>query len=194
MKLFLLLLLPLIVSAQNSDILLLRRKHTTIRQYFPGNSIEFFTTEHMYVSGNIDSIKRDSLFLTYYDIRMVPNIFGSFAPDTASKYQLLFSIHNIGSFPARQKGFNFITNGTLLMMAGGAYLALNVINTLSQGEKVFSSDNSSHLIIGASLLGAGILLHQLTKSSDEFRLGKKYYLKYLPVETGSINKQPPGLP
>jgi hypothetical protein len=184
MRFLLLLLLPVFTTAQSSDILLLQKHNRTIRQFFAGNFIQFYTTEHQLISANIDSIRRDSLFLVQYDIRMVPNIFGTYAPDTTGRYQLLFSLANIGSFPANSKRINIFTNGTLLITGGSAFLLLNVINTLSSGDRLFAANNTGYLTLGATILAAGILQKLITVNSDEYRLGKKYHLKYLPVVAG----------
>lgn len=178
-----LILLSPALKAQQSDILLLQKHNRTIRQFFVGNNIDFYTTEHMGVSAVIDSIKRDSLFLSQHDIRMMPTAIGTFAADTLAVYQLRFSIKNIYSFPATPRKFSFLTNGTLLMIGGGGYLLLNIINTIREGDPVFGEDNLPSVIGGTAAFAAGFLLNRLHASKAEYKLGKKYKLKYLPVTT-----------
>lgn len=152
-----------------------------MRQFFRGNQIDFYTTEHAGISAIIDSIKRDSIFLVQYDVKMLPNRFGTFAPDTLGAYKLQFSLQNIYSFPAQRKSGGFFTNGALFGLAGSAYLLLNIINTSSQGDKVFASDNMGHLALGAALIGTGLIQHLVHLQRQEYVVGKKYQLKYLPV-------------
>jgi hypothetical protein len=187
MKLLLLLLLlvPGILHAQPSDILLLQKKQRTIRQFFAGSQIDFYTTEHMGVSAVVDYIKRDSLFLLQYDIKMMPNIFGTFAPDTLAVYKIQFSLKNIYSFPAKPKRFAFLTNGTLLMIGGSAYLAVNIINTLREHDPPFGKDNLPNIIGGVAAFAAGFLLHNA--QTTEYKLGKKYQLKYLQVSDSTTH-------
>jgi hypothetical protein len=181
-----LLLFPVILYSQQSDILLLQKNQRTIRQFFAGSQIDFYTTEHMGVSAVVDYIKRDSLFLLQYDIRMMPTMFGTFAPDTLAVYKVQYSVKNVYSFPANPRKFSFITNGTLFMLGGGAYLVLNMVNTLREGDPPFAKDNRPNIIGGVAAFAAGLLLNKTQRT--EYRLGKKYRLKYLPVANAS-NKQ-----
>jgi hypothetical protein len=184
MRFLLVLLFPLNVVAQQSDILLLQKNNRSIRQFFPGTTISFFTTDGVGVSAVVDHIKSDSLFLVQYDVRMVPNIFGTYSPDTVAVYNLNYSVKNIGSFPADPRKFAFITNGNLFMLGGSAYLVLNLVNTLREGDPPFGKDNLPNIIGGVTAFAFGYLLHKTQVT--EYRLGKKYKLKYLPA-TG-INK------
>ena len=179
--LLLFLFFPLTISAQQSDILLLQKHNRTIRQFFAGTTITFITTDGMGVSAFIDRIQNDSLYLLQYDIRMVPNYFGTYAPDTVAVYNLNFSLKNIGSFPANPRKFAFITNGTLFMIGGSAYLLLNMVNTIKEGEPPFGKDNLPNLIGGVSAVALGFILNKTQVT--EYKLGKKYKLKYLPVTT-----------
>lgn len=177
--LFLLLLCTSAAQAQNSDILLLRKGNRTIRSFFKGSQIEFYTQEKTFVHGVVDSIKRDSLFLLYYDAQMVPTALGGMVLDTLGVYNMNYSLKNIYSFPARQKGFPLVTGGTLFMVGGAAYLALNIVNTLREKEPVFGKDNLPRVLGGVGAVALGWLLHKT--HSTENRIGRKYKLKYLPM-------------
>jgi hypothetical protein len=183
MRYLLILLFPISLAGQQSDILLLQKNHRSIRQFFPGTTITFFTTEHMGVSAVIDYISRDSLFLLQYDVKMVPNIFGTLSPDTLAVYKLQFSLKNIYSFPADPRKFAFVTNGNLFMLGGSAYLVLNLVNTLREGDPPFGKDNLPNIIGGVTAFAFGFLLHKTQVT--EYRLGKKYSLKYLPAGNGT---------
>ena len=133
----------------------------------------------MGVSAYIDRIQNDSLFLKQYDVKMVPNYFGTYAPDTVAVYDLNFSVKNIGGFPAKPRKFAFLTNGTLLMVGGGAYLLVNMVNTIKEGYPPFGKDNLPNIIGGVSAVAAGYLLSKTQVT--EYSIGKKYKLKYLRV-------------
>lgn len=174
------LLLPLTLFSQSSDILLLQKNHRTIRQFHPGTPVTFFTTEHLAVSAIVDSIKRDSIFLLQYGVRMVPNGFGGYRPDTLGRYKLGFSLDNIYSFPAPPPRFAVIRNGLIFMIGGAAYLVLNLVNSTREKVPPFGKDNRPHLAWGAGAVVFGYLLHRLRVK--EYRVGKKYQLKYLEVQ------------
>ena len=70
------------------------------------------------------------------------------------------------------------------MVGGGGYLVLNMVNTLREGDPPFGEENLPRVLGGAIAFTTGFLLHQLHKTKTEYRLGKKYNLKYLPVATG----------
>ncbi|MES2645392.1 MAG: hypothetical protein V4717_00855 [Bacteroidota bacterium] len=181
------LIFPITLIAQESDILLLQKNNRTIRQFFAGTNISFITTDGMPVSAYINFIKNDSLFLLQHDVRMVPNYFGTYSPDTVAVYNLNFSLKNIGSFPARPRKFALITNGSLFMIGGAAYLLLNMINTIRVADPLFGKDNLPNLIGGVSTFAAGFLLNKTVVT--EYKLGKKYKLKYLPVVTSGITSK-----
>lgn len=128
----------------------------------------------------MDYIKRDSLFLLQYDIRMMPTMFGTLTPDTFAIYKIQYSLKNVYSFPATPRKFGLVTNGTLFMVGGAGYLLLNIVNTIHEKDAPFGKDNLPNIIGGVAAFGVGLLLNK-TKPT-EFRLGKKYQLKYLPVE------------
>ena len=179
---FLFCLLPFCLHAQTSDILLLQKNHKTVSTWLRGYTLNFYTRDHSYVSAVIDSVKNDSLYLAQYNMYTHTNLAGFVTTDTVHKYTLLFSISDIGSVPANRKHSNVLGNGTLFFVAGGAYLALNVINTVADGDPVFGEDNLSHLALGASLLGVGLVQRLIHNKTDEYRVGKKYRFKILPVE------------
>ena len=178
-KLLFLLLFPTFVQSQDSDILLLKKNNRTVRHFFRGSQIEFYTTEGSFISAVVDSIRRDSLFLIYYDVQLMPTIGGGMAMDTLGNYPMKFSRQNIGSFPARQKGVSFFTNGTIFMVGGTAYLLLNIVNTLREKDPIFGKDNLPRVIGGAAATAFGYLLKSTRRT--EYRIGRKYKLVYLPA-------------
>lgn len=172
MKYFLLAILfsPLLVAAQPATALLLKRKTKTIQRFYPNRPISFTTTDGMPVHGVLDSLVRDSLYLTYYQVVMVPNRFGGQSADTAGRYQLAFSLANVGSFPRQRSR---LLPG-VLVLGGLGYTAVNVVNTLREGDPLFGKDNLGNLLGGLGAAGAGLLVGALREHS--YRIGKKYQL------------------
>jgi len=165
--------------AQQSDILMLQKHQRTITNYYAGSNISFFTTDRMPVSGVIDSLKRDSLFLTQYDVRRFMTAQGASYIDTTGKFRMAFSVASIGYFPytGRQPQSFW---GRLLMLGGGGFLLVNMVNTLRVNEPPFGKDNLPRVLgaLGAVALGAGLLATQ----KDQVKLGGKYRLKYLSAQ------------
>lgn len=179
-RLFLLLFIAVASNAQTGEgnMLFLKKKNKTIARYYKGSPIAFYTSENMPVSGVIDMITPDSLYLYQYNIRRIQRMDGGVVFDTAGKYSLNFSLKNIGSFPAgKQKGKNIITDGTLLMLAGGGYLILNIFNTTRQGDPPFGEENLPVVLMSAGAVITGYLLKQAWPK--RFKLGKKYNLRVI---------------
>jgi hypothetical protein len=178
---FLLFLLPLVGIGQNSNsgFLILKKGNKTLGRYYKGNPMFFYTKESMPVTGVVDKITPDSIYLFQYQIRRMQRADGAMVFDTTGRFPLAFSIANIGSFPAgQQKGKNLLTEGTLLMLAGGGYLVLNIFNTTRQGDPPFGEENLSNVLIAAGAVAAGFLLKKSWPS--RWYIGKKYKLQVMP--------------
>ena len=176
---FLLLLLPMAVHSQRGDILLLQKNHKTIRTWFTGSNIDFFTTDHTPISANIDSVKNDTIYLGQYEVRLKSSAYGTTIRDTIFKYNLVFSLSDIYSVPASRQRFGVLGSGLILKVAGAGYLTLNIINTLAEGEEILGDDNIPRLALGASLLAAGVIQGMIHHRRQEYRIGKKFHFKSL---------------
>ncbi|HSK14484.1 MAG TPA: hypothetical protein VK907_14785 [Phnomibacter sp.] len=177
-----LLLMPCAAGAQvqGNAILVLKKNNKTLAKFYPGSFISFYTTEGMPVHGSVSRLTPDSIYIEQYSIRRMMRADGALVFDTSNIYRAMFHLNNIGSFPAgKQKKKNIVTDGTLLKIGGAGYLALNLINTLRDGDPPFGQENLPHVLgaAGAMALGTG-LRHMWPK---RYRLGKKYSLKVLPT-------------
>jgi hypothetical protein len=173
-------LAPFWVMGQQAscDILLLRKGTKVLEKYFAERPITFYTTDGMPVSGKINCIKNDSIYLVNYQVRRVQTAEGGIRMDTTGKYRLNFSIANIGSFPAgRQPGKNIVTDGTLLVLAGAGYLVLNIINTTREGDPPFGSENLPNVLAASGAVITGFLLKKAWRK--RWVIGKKFNLKLL---------------
>lgn len=160
------------------DILILKKGNQSIKKYFSGSEIAFYTTGGMPVSGTIDCIRNDSIFLTQVQVRRYQTPDGALRSDTSARYKLQFSIANIGSFPAgRQPGKNLVTDGTLLTIGGAGFLVVNLVNTTLQGDPPFGEENLPKVLAATGAVFAGFLLKKAWKT--RWVIGKKYQLEVL---------------
>lgn len=164
-----LLLLPALCQSQ-ATALLLKKNNKTVQRYYPGRTISFFTTDKMPVNGRLDSLVRDSLFLTYFQLVRVPTPWGTFRMDTAGRYPIAFSMANVGALPRkRNRWFEGV-----LMTGGLGYTALNLVNTVREKDPPFGKDNIANIIGGLGTAAVGYTIAKLKKSS--YTLGKTYRL------------------
>jgi hypothetical protein len=170
----------LLAGAQTkNDVLLVKKGNKTVRQYYQGNSLSFRTTEGYPVQGFIDSLKRDSLFLTYYQTRMKPTFAGTFTLDTTGRFRDTYHVSNIGYLPSLQKGRNILTDGTVLMIGGAVYLGVNAVNTAREKEPWLGENNLPRVLTGLAVIVAGWLAHRTWERHEELRIGKKFKLVVL---------------
>ena len=180
LRILLLILLPAIGLGQTapSGFLVLKKGNKTVSRYYPGSPMFFYTTESMPVTGVVDRITPDSIYLYQYQIRRIQRADGAAIFDTTGRYPLSFSIANIGSFPAgRQRGKNILTDGTLLMIGGGGYLVVNMINTTRLGDPPFGEENLPNILMAAGAVVAGFIMKKSWPS--RWYIGKKYKLQAL---------------
>jgi hypothetical protein len=165
-------------QSETSNFLILKKGNKTLGKYFSGTPMFFYTKESMPVTGVVDRITADSIYLYQYQIRRMQRADGAVSFDTTGRFQLAFSMVNIGSFPAgKQKGKNLLTDGTLLMLAGGGYLVLNVFNTTRQGDPPFGEENLPNILMAGGALVTGFLLKK--SWPNRWYIGKKYSLKVI---------------
>jgi hypothetical protein len=165
--------------AQTSDILLLKKKNRTVGHFFAGAPISFISKDGKQVSGTIDSLVRDSIFMTSQTEHMAPNMFGGYSPVKGPAYQMQYAITDISGFPIKHRKWGLITSGTLFIVGGSAYLVLNIVNTLREKQPLFGSDNLPRIVGGLSAVTLGLILRYTQRTS--IVLGKKYQLIYLPA-------------
>lgn len=167
-------------SAQQSDFISLKKRDRTIQHYFSGSFIEFIHRNGSYISGSVSLVQKDSIYITHYDVRMVPNQWGTRNADTLAKYSLRFHYKDIAAIPKPGKGFEFIRNGTLFMIGGGGYAFLHTTNGLIQKKEIYPATIA--VAGGVALLGFG--MRKLRKY--EYTLGGKYNIHY--VNMGALQQ------
>ncbi|MBX3254963.1 MAG: hypothetical protein KF862_12545 [Chitinophagaceae bacterium] len=158
---------------QQSDFISLKKKGYTVKSYFKGAPFEFVHSNGSTVSGVIERIYNDTVFMVLYDVRMSPTFWGTTTPDTIAKYDLRFHYKEIAAIPKPDKGFEFVRNGTLLMIGGGGYAFLHTFNGLIQKKEIKPSVIA--ISGGVALLGFG--MKKLRKYY--YPIGKKYTIEYI---------------
>ncbi|WP_336514886.1 hypothetical protein [Pollutibacter soli] len=160
--------------AQGSDVLLLKKGNgKTLQTITAGTYIVFKSTSGRYVEGTINHIKDDTLYINDFDVRRAYTIWGTSVLDTVSQFMLRFHYNEIASIVKERKGFEFVRNGTLFIIGGATFVALNLINSAVQKSSV----NTTSLIISGAVLATGIVMKITRKNS--YSIGGKYSFKYL---------------
>src|SRR5690606_27689669 len=106
--------------AQLSDMLSVQKKNgKNVRTFTRGSAIKFYTTDGYYVEGDIDMIRDDSVFITSYDVRAIPNRWGVNTIDTLATYHSAYDYREIGSIRISDRTkLSAISLDNLLMKAG----------------------------------------------------------------------------
>jgi hypothetical protein len=170
-------------SFAQSDFIQLKKKDKVLKTWFKDNYIYLELKNGQWINAVIYKIQDDSLYLRPYVVQTYINRIGLNFLDTT--FYGLMAIHTdyIKAFPKESESFSYVKNGMIFNIAGGAFLLLNVINTLSDNEPVFGSDNIPKLCIGAGLLAIGVTLSLTHKST--YVIGKKYHLEYVSAKPSS---------
>lgn len=147
----------------------------------PGSSILFQFSNKQWIQGIIKNIRNDSLVIEQIDVRQIPNRFGFPTIDTAKLGLLKLHVNEVYGMPKRNYGGDIFTNGALLQLGSGAFIFLNLTNSLIKGEQVFSTVNLTRLGIAGAVLLTGTLLHLSHKTY--ITLGNRYTLQT--IHTGT---------
>ncbi len=167
----------------SSDILVMKEKKRTIRTWVKGDFIHFQFVTNQWLDGRIERIANDSIFMTYYATRQVPNGFGFPTVDTAWLGPFNIHVSEIKSMPAKTQYRSVFTNGALLQFGSLGFIFLNLFNSLNNGEQVFSSSNLSALGIASGVFLLGKI--QQWQYQPYLRIRKKYSMQIIST---SVNK------
>ena len=176
-----LLLLCLLILSFNSfsqnDLLVLKKRNHIIQTWIPGSYIHFQFSNKQWLQGRIKAIKNDSLLIDLMMIRQVGNQFGLPTVDTGRLGLLKIHVKEIYGVPNRSQRSGIISSGILFQVGSAAYMFLNVFNSISHGEQIFSAYNLPRLAIAGGVFAFGTFLGSLHKTY--IALGKKYTMEVL---------------
>lgn len=161
--------------SQSSDFLILKKGERTIQTFFPGSHINFQLDDYQWLEGNIIKIIHDSIYIEQQKTQSGISMWGTPAEQTLNLGELHFNIHDIIALPFKQKGIGIINNGALFQLGGGAYILLNIFNSIAQSTPFFTGQNLTNVGIASGVLIIGKIL-ELSHPS-EIKLGKKYSLQ-----------------
>jgi hypothetical protein len=147
-------LLPLISLAQ-TDVLILQKKGRNIKTYDIGQTIIFRTIYDQWLGGTITMMRNDSIFLN----------------------NIPFHVHEISAIRNEGTKWNYVTDGTLLIIAGVGVLVLNVVNGIYRNDKAGTWIATSGWITAGAFILGGLLMRRARYS--DYTMGKKYTLHYL---------------
>ena len=166
-------------SAQSLDYISIRKKNgRVVKNFYTGSTILLQTSSGGYLQGPIQTIKNDSVFVGLYDIREVPTVWGSRIRDTVSFVVVGINYKEIERVQlSRKQNFLQRTGAPLLIIGGGSYLALNLLNGALFNDSITDSKNVKKLSIAGSMIGIGYLIKKLF-SSDGFS-SKKHKITYV---------------
>jgi len=159
-------------TAQVGNTLVLKEKGRTIQSWIEKDCITFRFSNTQWIEGKIKTILKDSLLINMYRAQQSPTAFGGFRVDTTWLGFLKISINEISGLPQSRFKSGMFTNGILFKMASGAYLFLNIANSIIKGYPLFDAANTTRLLVAAGFYGIGTLQKQ--KHKAYLPIGKKY--------------------
>jgi hypothetical protein len=176
--LLLILLLQAHTAYTQNDLLVLKKKNRTIQTWVSGSYLVFQFSSKQWIQSKIRWIRNDSLLLDMFVLRQVPGSLGFLQWDTGRVGLLKLHVKEIYAMPKRDRS-GIITNGALFQLGSGAFIFLNLANTLIKNEELFSSVNSKRLGIATGVFGLGTLLKASHKTY--IVLGKRYRMETIKV-------------
>lgn len=180
---FFFLLLVYDLSAQQADYISVRKNGRAVKHFISGSRIVLQTTAGNYVEGPVHAIQHDSVYITIYDVRMLPTVWGTRIRDTVSVYVLPLHYKQIERIYLNpRRGFLKRSAGPLMMLGGGGYLVLNVLNGAVFGLPVTDAKNLRTIGTSAGVFGAGFLLNKMFQS-DGFTT-RKHEIRYVALGAG----------
>ena len=167
------------VYPQSLDYISVRKQNgRVVKNFYAGSTIVLQQTNGTYLQGPVQAVRNDSVYVTVYDIRYYPTNFGTYVRDTISTSHVGIRHQEIQRiFLNPRRGFFKRLGGPLLMIGGGGYMVLNVINGLAYNESVTDSKNLRKLGTAAGAIGIGFLLTKLF-AADGFS-GPKHQIVYV---------------
>jgi hypothetical protein len=155
--------------SQSLDYISVRKKNgSVIKNFYSGSEITLQTTGGMYLQGPIKTIRNDTVYVTLYDIRYMPTVFGTYVKDTVST--VIFGLYKdeIGKILIqKRKSFLERTIAPLAMIGGAGYFTLNLLNGTFFDNEVSSDHKLKVVGISVGMFGIGYLIKKLS-SSDGF--------------------------
>ena len=144
-------------------------------------NIALTTESGAFISGLINGIKNDTLYLQEFIIRYIPTTIGTYIVDTVGSYHYKYHYNQVAAI-GKKENTNFNTRGS-----GAALLGGGAVLTLASGV-IYVADRekfSLPLLLASVGLGAvGYLLAKGKRGGNGMVIGKKYKLVYINMSSG----------
>jgi len=162
--------------SQSADFIQLKKHNRTVTTFYSGMNISITTESGAFISGLINGIKSDTLYLQEFIIRYIPTTIGTYIVDTAGSYHYKYHYKQVAAIGKKENtGFNTRGSGAALL-GGGAVL------TLASGV-IYVADREKFslplLLASVGLGGLGYLMAKGKKGGNAMPIGKKYKLVYI---------------
>ncbi len=157
------------IFGQSLDYISVRKANgRAIKNFYTGSQILLQRQDGSYLQGLVQAVRNDSLYVTLFNIQYYPTTFGTYVQDT-------IGITHVGlRYPEIQRiflnwhrGFFQRAAGPLLMIGGGGYLALNILNGALYQMPVTDRKNLQRIGTASGAFGLGFLFKKLF-ASDGF--------------------------
>lgn len=149
-------LIPFFGHAQK-DVLVLQKRGMHVHAYAVGDQLTFRTVYGQWLSGTIEDLYHDSIY-----------IIGQ-----------AFDIKEIAAISRAPGKNNNNTLGPMMMVAGGGFMVIGAVNGMLRKDAPKDWYTTSGLIIGGTLLAGGYLLSRT--GNKVYHLGGKFKLQYLQI-------------
>ncbi len=124
------------IKGQSLDFIAVKKRNgITIKSFTAGAPIIFNTYHGKHIEGYIQRIKNDSVWVTGYNIQIIPTRLGVTMVDTASVYVTKTFYKDIKSIYINKKAKRIpMLLSKILLFGGGGFIALNSANHLLHGD------------------------------------------------------------
>lgn len=151
---------------QSLDYISVRKGNgRSVKNIYSGSRVVVEVNDGRFLQGPVQAVRNDSLFVIIYDIRVWPTPYGTYVKDTITT--TIAGIHHREIKRVqlnKRRGFFQRATGPLLMIGGGGYLALNVLNGAFYDLPITDRQNLRKIGRAAGAFGLGFLLTKLFKS------------------------------
>jgi len=169
----------LLSHSQSPDFISVKKKNgITLKTYRTGLPITFENTFGETISGPIESIRNDSVFVRIYDRRVFMTNLGVTIVDTITTYVSGFHYKEIKRVKLYEKK-RFIRSkiDRLLIYGGAGYFILNIANGAFFDSPITDKKNLKRLGISLGAIGTGILIRKFFGINNYSR--KKHKIVYV---------------
>lgn len=164
---------------QMSDFISLRKMNDRhVASYFKGSAISFMHVNGQQINGYIEAIRHDSVFVKQWQVVSYMTTLGTSKVDTTGYFIHKMHYQEIRSIITDKKeSWRFVRNGSIFMIGGLGYAALNLINGAYLKQPVTDPANLRSLGIALGVAGGGYILNRIYKKKQ--REGNKYKIVYV---------------